>query len=198
MWLALFLTALVSVPSRAAAPLGATVLGTEGLTSLEPQHTSLQVGKKLGEGDRVTVMAASKLRLRLAGGAVVELGPHSELVLKRAAAGDPYLRLNHGDLLLVSPGEKEVEVRVSQIKFHITAKAFFLRQPLDQPAYVCVCEGKATAKWPVGEIQLAGKDHERAVRIYPDRAKPVAANDDTTEHDAEIVLLRHWLDQLAL
>ena len=138
--------AIACIPAHAAKPqpeLAASVLTAEGLTALEPPHMNLNPGAKLKEGDRVTVMSNSKLRLRLVTGAVLELGPHSELLLKHTLDGIPLLRVPHGELLLVSAGDQEIEVRTSQLKLRLFAKAFFLSKKLDQPAYVCICDGEA-------------------------------------------------------
>jgi len=168
----------------------AKVLFTSGSTSLEPNHTGLHAGMELSEGDRITVMSGSKLRLKLASGAVIEVGPHSELLLKNNASGAPFLRMPHGELLVVTRAADPLELRTGQLRLLAAAKTFFVNQELDKPAYVCVCDGKLQAKWALGSETLSAKHHENPVWIYPSKTAAVPAKSQPHHDDEQIRALR--------
>ncbi|MGZ3650864.1 MAG: hypothetical protein ACXVB9_01030 [Bdellovibrionota bacterium] len=171
----------------------AKVLLVSGAASLEPLHTTLQVGMELSEGERITVMSGSKLRLKLANGAVIEVGPHSELLLKNNAAGAPFLRMPHGELLVVTRAGDPLELRTGQLRLFADAKTFFVSQELDKPAYICVCDGKLRAKWALGEANLSAKRHESPVWIYPSKTAAVPAHEKPRHDDEQIRALRAFL-----
>lgn len=149
----------------------AKVISVDGLASLEPKHTNLIPNMSLSQGDRITVMAKSKLRLRLASGAVVQLGPHSELNFEHKPDQLPRLRLAHGEILAVSADKTPIEVRSGKLKLHIEGDGFFLSHQRDKPDLVCVYSGLIHAKWPLGESTIEGKAREQAVFINPEKEK---------------------------
>jgi hypothetical protein len=174
-----------------AAP-AAEVLATEGTVALEPMHSGLEVGTKLAEGDRVTVMKASKLRLRLAGGQVAELGADSELLLKRNADRGWMLRLPHGSLWLAAPAGSSLEVRTGELRFEVGAQAVFLRGGMDHPSLVCVREGKVAGRGPGGEGKLEAGHEERCALFHPSKASAEPA-EKPASFPAEVKRLRALL-----
>jgi hypothetical protein len=167
----------------------ARVLETVGLTSLEPAHSNLAVGEALSEGDRVTTMSGSKLRLRLASGLVVEAGAHTEITLKENIAGEPLLRVPHGELYVVTKDAPAFEVRTAQLRLHVRAREFYLGQSGEKSALLAVRQGKAHAKWPHGELDLEGKRETGAARIYPQQPGSKRAGSKELEAP-EIALLK--------
>jgi hypothetical protein len=152
------------VNTAVAAPF-AQVIELDGLVSVEPNHVNLKEGAELHEGDRITVMAGGRLRIRFLNGAVAEVGPHSELSFKRTAAGQPYLALPHGSLLGVAKDPVHLEVRSGQIHLNLDSRAFYFEQRLDQNFYLCVCDGKAKASWIAGSAEISGHRHHHGIQI---------------------------------
>jgi hypothetical protein len=168
----------------------AEVVHVKGFASLEPEHTNLRPGQKLAEGARITVMSNSSVRLFLSDGVALEVGPDSELELKRTRQKIPFARLVHGMLLAaLKPAESSAkkdrfQVRTHKVSLGVRGTEFFVRQDLNQPAFLCVCAGKVHAKWAEGEIELlAQKPHEHAVHIHHTRRKATKSKDMGKDHD---------------
>lgn len=179
----------------------AEVVHVRGFASLEPEHTNLKPGQKLAEGARITVMSNSSLRLLLSDGVALEVGPDSELELKRNREKVPFVQLVHGMLLsalkpAVKGNSKErFLVRTHKVSLGVRGTEFFVRQDLNQPAFVCVCSGRVRGKWAEGEIDLiSSKPHEHYVHIHHTRKKAVKAKDMGHDHDdKQLEILRKLL-----
>jgi hypothetical protein len=162
-----------------------TVLSKDGLASLEPGHTNLKAGMDLSEGDRVTVMADSKLRMKLENGSVIELGPHSDLMIRRDRLGTIFLRLAHGKLLVANRGKGDLKVRAGEIDFLFQSEGFYIDYKHDKPALVAVYAGEADVKWPKGKTKFSAKNREQASFIYPGKEAVVPAGKSRNDASAD-------------
>lgn len=199
----LFALLLFSMSAEAAtkpAPF-ATVAAVQGLASLEPEHTNLQVGQELAEGARITVMHDSSVRLLMADGIALQVGPNSELELKRNKEKVTVLGLVHGMVLSVLKpatkiGKKDRFIlKAPKVTMGVRGTEFFVKQDLNQPAFLCVCSGKVHTKWEKGELHLhSTKPHEHYVHVHHTRKKAQKAGDMGSDHtDKQLEALRALL-----
>lgn len=206
--LAVFL--LVTLPFSASAeetnspppPPFATVMAIEGLAALEPAHSNLAVGQVLKEGSRITTMENSAVRIKFADGAAIQVGPHSELEIKRNRQEILSLHLIHGMVLSAikavvgKPSAKDkFELKAHKVAMGVRGTEFFVRQDLNQPAFLCVCNGRVHAKWAEGKLELQSlKPHEHFVNIRHTKKKAVKALDMGHDHtDQQIEELKKLL-----
>ena len=197
----LFLILLLLAASAKAAPF-AEVMDMKGLASLEPKHTNLKVGMALSEGDRITVMSNSLLKLKFAGGSAAQIGAHSEVTLKRSEEKAPSLRLAHGMVLAVvrepEPADpmkrNRFEVRAGELSLAVYGGDFFVRSEGDNAAFVCTCSGAVKARWGKNQALLHGKGHDHPVTIRTFETKPQAAKEKGSDHaDEDIAALKNFL-----
>jgi hypothetical protein len=181
-------------------PAFAEVVYLKGLASMEPGHTNLHLGDKLKPGDRITTMSESKLRLKLGDGAALQLGPHTELVLKRKEAGIPLLQLVHGMVLSVvrpwvedesNKDKEKFQLRTNKVSIGVRGTEFFVKQRGDEPTFLCVCSGKVHAHWEAGDTLYASEHHDHHVNIRHTKKKPEPQTDMGSDHtDDEIAALK--------
>jgi|GEM_PF-2878116 len=180
----------------------AEVIFVRGKASLEPAHTNLNVGDQLKEGARITTMSNSMLRLKLSDGAALQIGPHTEMVLKRKEEGIPLLELAHGMVLsVVRPWAEEQDkskdkfrIRTNKVSLGVRGTEFFVKQDGDRPTFLCVCSGKVHAKWQKGEALYESEHHDHHVNIRHTNKKAEQQTDMGSDHsDDEIAALKKLL-----
>jgi hypothetical protein len=189
----LTLLSLVFALQSPAAPFG-TVLSVSGLVSVEPKHLNLKAGVKIEEGDRLAVMSDSQLRIKLETGAVVEVGPQSEISFHRNRKGAPYVMLPNGSILMVATDPTPLEIRSGQLRAHLHGRAFFFEQRSDQHAYLCVCDGEAKANWGGQSTEISGKLHHHGTLLSTTRATSEPGPKTPLHHsDSRLTELRKLL-----
>ena len=197
----LLLLATGPVHATEKAPPFATVVAVQGLASLEPEHTNLKVGQELAEGARITVMHDSSVRLLMSDGIALQVGPNSELELKRNKDKVTLLGLVHGMVLsalkpATKPGKKDRFIlKAPKVTMGVRGTEFFVKQDLNQPTFLCVCSGKVHTKWDNGEIHFhSTKPHEHYVHVHHTRKKAQKAADMGSDHtDKQLEALRALL-----
>lgn len=193
-------TSLLANEVKASPPFAEVAL-VKGRASLEPAHTRLQEGDKLKEGDRVTTMSNSMLRLKLRDGAALQLGPHSEIVLKKKEAGVPLIELVHGMVLSVvrpwaqgqNKDKEKFRLRTNKVSIGVRGTEFFVKETGDDPTFLCVCSGKVHAKWKEGEALYESEHHDHHVNIRHTRKKPFQTDMGSDHTDDEIAALKKLL-----
>lgn len=197
----LLLLATGPVHATEKAPPFATVVAVQGLASLEPEHTNLKVGQELAEGARITVMHDSSVRLLMSDGIALQVGPNSELELKRNKDKVTLLGLVHGMVLsALKPATKigkkdRFILKAPKVTMGVRGTEFFVKQDLNQPTFLCVCSGKVHTKWDKGEIHFhSTKPHEHYVHVHHTRKKAQKAGDMGSDHtDKQLEALRALL-----
>jgi len=191
----IFLLALFFYPAMAAQePIRfAEVAFTQGIVTLEPKHTALKPGMPLMEGDRITTMSGSMIRIKLMDGAALQLGAHTEAVLQRDSQRIPTLTLVHGmALAAVKPfvpgnnkNEEKFRLRTNKISLGVRGTEFFVRQEADNPTFLCVCSGKVHAKWREGERLIEAQNHNQPLNISHTKKKAEASLSMGKDHSDE-------------
>jgi hypothetical protein len=165
-----------------------------GLVSVEPSHLNLKAGVNISDGYHLTVMSNGQLRPKLESGAVVEVGPDSEISFHRKSKGNPYVKLAHGSLLVVAANPAPLEIRSGKLQVQLQGRAFFFEQRGDQHAYLCVCDGEANAISGARSSEIAGKLHHHGTYLSTTGAKQASGPGKPLHHDdARLAELRMLL-----
>ena len=114
---------------------------------------------------------------------MLEIGPHSELYLKRNLQDQILLRIPHGSLFLVTTKNEEMEIRSSQIRILARNANLHFHQELDKPALIHVQKGSLKIIWPAGQAEISA--NKKPQTFYIDRLKenltPVSATEPIPE-----------------
>jgi hypothetical protein len=155
----------------------------------------IKLGDKVQIDDVITTGPKSFMRILLAEGAAMSIGPGSTIRITKLKASEPTsIDLLKGMLLSKvkrSSAESAIKfkVRTRSAAMGVRGTTFFAKEEEDGRTFLCVCEGTVETRWPKGTKIISSKHHDAPAKISALESKMAAAemgHDHTDEEAAEL------------
>lgn len=154
--------------------------------------STLHLGDSLKPGDEITTGPRGLVRLVLAEGVAMQIGPGSRVRLENKSGQPTTAALLKGYLLSkVKKGGDDIKyrVRTKTASLGVRGTAFFVKEEGDGRTFFCLCEGTVVASWRKGEQLQTAKHHDHPEWLEGGNPKPDPAPMGSEHTDAEIAAL---------